>query len=362
MADQEVAEQQAQVQTDNGKSPEFTFEINREIQNGDITDTDMQRDLFSETNINTKSESQVQEPSKQEIKVDLNLNNNDFYSTLKDRFGREIDEDYLKNDYRFKYAELENKYNSEAKNTELYKNEAVSALVDYISKGGNAFDFFNAQVINPDSLSEDELIKSFVDRNNPEYDDLIKSVELRQKYAYGVDLDTEIAEAKENNDEDRLYQLAQVKKNRIDAAKEQKEYIKNQKVELLSKSNTNTEEIQKEYERKLGDYAEFAQKELSNIRELKIGDFNLGKQKADVSNLLYKDDESKLLYVNGITDRELIEAIFIYRNKDAIFKSISSALNVKAEVENDRAYNNPVSTQVIPQKSSSDGFRFKILN
>lgn len=362
MADQEVTEQQAQVQTNDSKSSEFTFEINREIQNGDTSTTDIQPDLFSETNINIESNPQVQEPSKEEIRVDLNLNNNDFYSTLKDKFGREIDEDYLKNDYRFKYAELENKYNSEAKNTELYKNEAVSALVDYISKGGNAYDFFNAQIINPDSISDDELIKNYVDRNNPEYDDLIKGVELRQKYAYGIDLDAEIEEAKENNDEDRLYQLAQVKKNRIDAAKSQKEYIKSQKIELLNKPNINTEEIQKEYERKLGDYAEFAQKELSNIRELKIGNFNLGAQKADVSNLLYKDDESKLLYVNGITDRELIEAIFIYRNKDAIFKSISSALNVKAEVENDKAYNNPVSTQVIPQKSSSDGFRFKILN
>ena len=286
------------------------------------------------------------------------------FSTLKEKFGREIDEDYLTNDYKSLYTSTEEKLKAIQTQSEVLDDEVIKSIVEYKKKGGDLKDFFYAQTIDPETIPIQKLIKDFVDRANPEYDELIKEMELTHKYGLGIDLEAEIEEAKDNGDSERLYKLVEIKKNRIDAINAQKQHINAQKVELLSKQPNvqNQEEIQKQYEAKLGEYAKYANENLTTIRDLTLGDFSLGEQKADPSYIGYKDDNG-LLYVQGISDKDLTEAIFIYKNKDAIFKKIREELNVEAEIKTDKIYNNPVESHIIPTSSSGNGqIKFTIKN
>ncbi|MFN8296808.1 MAG: hypothetical protein U0T69_11470 [Chitinophagales bacterium] len=286
----------------------------------------------------------------------------EIFNTLKQQYGREIDEDYLKKDYKSLFTQAEEKLKHFESKIAILDDEVIKSIVDYKNKGGDLKEFFYAQTIDADSIPQDKLITDFVNRQNPDYDDLIKEMELTQKYGIGIDLEAEIKEARENQDTAQLYKLAEIKKNRIDASNAQKQYINAQKVEILNRQPAvqNQEEVQKQFEAKLGEYAKYAEENLSTIRELTLGDFSLGEQIADTSYIGYKD-ESGILYVHGITDRELTEAIFIYKNKDAIFNKIREDLNVDAEIKNDQAFNNPVQTNVIPTSSSSNGeIKFQI--
>jgi len=286
----------------------------------------------------------------------------EIFNTLKQKFGRDIDEDYLTKDYKTLFANTEEKLKQFESKSALLDDEVIKSIVDYKAKGGDLKEFFYAQTIDPESIPHEKLIKDFVDRANPEYDDLLKEIELSHKYGIGLDLEDEIAEARENGDANRLYQLVEMKKNRIDAIGKQKEHITSQKVEILNKQPIvqDQQEIQKQYEAKLQQYSEYAQKELSTVRDLRLGDFSLGEQRLDTSHIGFKDDNG-ILYVQGISDRELNEAIFIYKNKDAIFNKIREDLNVDAEIRTDRAFNNPIQSQIIPTSSSSNGqIKFKI--
>ena len=268
----------------------------------------------------------------------------DLFSKLKNTVGSEfdLDEDYVKTDYRTKAKTLEQEI--EKLSSSKISDEA-SALNDFIIKGGNALDFFKAQLIDKDNISEEEKILSYLKRTFPNYDD--EMIEFISENEYGVGEDIE--DIKDFNRE-RYFNVKIKRTNALDA---EDKYLDESKIQLTNSNNKEAQPTTEEYAKMVSDFQGTLIKDTSVNNELLIGDtkFNV----SGIDNIIQNHipyEKNGITYLNDIPASEAALMIALWKNKDSVFDKIRKEANVKAEIMADSIYNNSKSLE---ERSSSQG-------
>ena len=292
----------------------------------------------------------------------------DIFAPLKTKFSREdLDEDYLTKNYRQLLKEEADAKASIQKELLEFKSkqeisEAAVELDKFVKAGGNPIDFFKAQTVDIKTIPEDQKLFDYLKRNNPLYtDDIIKH---KIKTEYGLSPEIEGFKDSEYIDEQNKYFDALTK--RIDAVAAQDKFLEDSKIKLTtppqaSEVQTQVEEI---------DYhalvAEYQTKLLQNIgtgREISVGDMKFKMDDAGRDGLVphFLSNQEGVLMLTGVDEKEVFDALALWRGKDAVFNAIKKEANVTAEIRNDELHNNAAEVRKSGDASSDQkGWEIKV--
>lgn len=231
------------------------------------------------------------------------------------------------------------------------KHEAVKHLQEYLDKGGDVASYYKAQTIDVDKMPEDDLIEDFYKRKNPAFDDMMVDIGLEDDYGKGINLETAIAEAKEAGDRAELSKLMKIKANRIAAIDEQKAFLREQKNTLLESKPAAEKTLSDEDVVKMADaYQNGLKERVAAVKEITVGDYLVPVKPGELrtDSIVMKHDDTGLLYVHGVDENTLLQALHFYENRDRIYGALEKKLAVKSEIKSDKVYNNAQSTTIKP--------------
>lgn len=264
--------------------------------------------------------------------------------------GRDIDEDYLKTDYRGMYQEVSEKLDKFKSvfgdNLEIPK--WIEEAASYAQKGGDVSTFFKNQLIDPATMSEEDKIRFLLNqelKDSKQKDDLVN---YRMSKDYGFDLtDEELSDLKEENPDayfDIISKRESSLKNADKALLEFKEANKIPENWKAPEPDMSEEDIIKNQEILVNDLKDIV-KNFSEFTvevdgsELKIP-IDAKEALAPIFEKIVSEDvENGLIAVTGVSKEKLVKALWLLENNGLQIEAIAQHNKVKAESDADKAYN-----------------------
>ena len=281
----------------------------------------------------------------------------DIYASLQEQFGRPIDEDYLKTDYKTQSATISQQYNDLVAKTKeiehIMANQDLLKVADYMKSGVGLKEALEALTINVDTIPQDQLILDATVRNNP-YLKSKEDLELFMEQSYGIGQDLEDMRTE---DPKRYFEIL---KNRNEAVEAQKAYLNNHKIEL-TKAPERVEVQQQQNpiftEERLETFKAGLTNELNTFENITIGDVTKGgiskpydkEQLSHIAeNILFSGKaegfDEEVAIIKGYTSKEIMNALYLLKNQEAhlneFVTEISKTKSVEAIKNADELYNN----------------------
>lgn len=292
-----------------------------------------------------------------EVQVEQPLQNQggdfDIFGVVKEKFGREIDEDYLKNDYRTQLQQsqslLEDVRTKVESAKHIFDNPDLLAVADYVKNGVGIKEALQALTLNPDEIPEERLILDSVTRNNS----FIKNpddLELLASRKFGLGEDLEIIK------EEQPERYFDILKNRQEAIADQKKFLESKKLELLTPTAQQQTQVQVQdtifTPENLQKFKTELSAEIESFNDMQLGEVKTAYDKKllnEISgNILFSGDiegyDKKVTVVEGFSSKEVLDALYFLKNKDAhlneFVKEVGKAKSVEAIKKADELYNN----------------------
>lgn len=293
----------------------------------------------------------------------------DIYATLKEKTGRDIDEDYLTTDYREKAKNAEELLASTKETVEKFKhifeNPTLLQIADLMKAGSSAKDILESMSIDVDQIPSDRLILDYIKREKPFLSQEDLQLFAEQNFGLGEDL-----EDLRRVDPARYFQF---KENIEKAVSGQKQYLNEKKVTLVT-PNTQ-EQVSPEATitvDKVKNFKDTFNQHVNSLKDFQVATdfsqpFDKDALKLESDKIVYSGDlnGNKVLMLSGIDDKTVLEALYLYNKKQALFsefktnieKSITEEKSIEAFKQVGDMYNN---VQGTGQQAGGDNTNLEI--
>lgn len=267
---------------------------------------------------------------------------------LKEKYGREFDEDYFKTDWKSEAITAKETIQKSLEQTEKFKhifeNKDLLAIADHMKNGMSAKDILQSMAIEPDNIPQEELIMDYVKRNNP-YLKTEEDIELFAKTNFGIGEDIEDVKT---YDAQRYFAL---KKNIDAATTEQKAFLNEKKVQLL---NTPQQQAMFNAEQVV-EFNNTINKHIDSLTDFSVADdfskpFDKEQLKTISTDILYSGDVEgeRFTVLKNVKENEVLEALYFLKNKQTLLKdyktnfekTITQDKSIKAFKEVSEKYDN----------------------
>ena len=254
----------------------------------------------------------------------------DIYATLKEKTGRDIDEDYLTTDYREKAKNAEELLASTKETVEKFKhifeNPTLLQIADLMKAGSSAKDILESMSIDVDQIPSDRLILDYIKREKPFLSQEDLQLFAEQNFGLGEDL-----EDLRRVDPARYFQF---KENIEKAVSGQKQYLNEKKVTLVT-PNTQ-EQVSPEATitvDKVKTYKDTFNQHVNSLKDFQVATefskpFDKDALKLQSDKIVYSGDlnGNKVLMLSGIDDKTVLEALYLHNQKQALFDEFKTKI------------------------------------
>lgn len=313
------------------------------------------------------------EPEKKVIETPAPVNTDtpDVFSTIKEKFGREIDEDYLTTDYKAKATDAEQQLADVKEQAEKFKhifeNKTLLQIADLMKAGNSAKDILESMSIEVEQIPSDQLILDYIKREKPFLDEEDRKLYAENNFGIGEDLDD-----LKKVDPARYFQL---KENIEKAVSGQKQFLNERKVTLVTPSAQSQEQVQPEATitvDKVKNFKDTFNQHVNSLKDFQVATdfsqpFDKDALKLESDKIVYSGDlnGNKVLMLSGIDDKTVLEALYLYNKKQALFsefktnieKSITEEKSIEAFKQVGDMYNN---VQGTGQQAGGDNTNLEI--
>ena len=313
------------------------------------------------------------EPEKKVIETPAPVNTDtpDVFSTIKEKFGREIDEDYLTTDYKAKATDAEQQLADVKEQAEKFKhifeNKTLLQIADLMKAGNSAKDILESMSIEVEQIPSDQLILDYIKREKPFLDEEDRKLYAENNFGVGEDLeDLKIV------DPSRYFQL---KENIEKAVSGQKQFLNEKKVTLVTPTAQSQDQVQPEATitvDKVKTFKDTFNQHVNSLKDFQVATdfsqpFDKDALKLESDKIVYSGDlnGNKVLMLSGIDDKTVLEALYLYNKKQALFsefktnieKSITEEKSIEAFKQVGDMYNN---VQGTGQQAGGDNTNLEI--
>ena len=313
------------------------------------------------------------EPEKAVIETPAPVNTDtpDVFSTIKEKFGREIDEDYLTTDYKAKATDAEQQLADVKEQAEKFKhifeNKTLLQIADLMKAGNSATDILESMSIEVEQIPSDQLILDYIKREKPFLDEEDRKLYAENNFGVGEDLDD-----LKRVDPARYFQL---KENIEKAVSGQKQFLNERKVTLVTPAAQSQEQVQPEATitvDKVKNFKDTFNQHVNSLKDFQVATdfsqpFDKDALKLQSDKIVYSGDlnGNKVLMLSGIDDKTVLEALYLYNKKQALFsefktnieKSITEEKSIEAFKQVGDMYNN---VQGTGQQAGGDNTNLEI--
>lgn len=313
------------------------------------------------------------EPEKKVIETPAPVNTDtpDVFSTIKEKFGREIDEDYLTTDYKAKATDAEQQLADVKEQAEKFKhifeNKTLLQIADLMKAGNSAKDILESMSIEVEQIPSDQLIIDYIKREKPFLDEEDRKLYAENNFGIGEDLDD-----LKRFDPARYFQL---KENIEKAVSGQKQFLNEIKVTLVTPAAQSQEQVQPEATitvDKVKNFKDTFNQHVNSLKDFQVATdfsqpFDKDALKLESDKIVYSGDlnGNKVLMLSGIDDKTVLEALYLYNKKQALFsefktnieKSITEEKSIEAFKQVGDIYNN---VQGAGQQAGGDNTNLEI--
>ncbi len=288
------------------------------------------------------------QPDTTQAQPDVQVQQDDIFAVVEQRFGRKIDEDYLNNDYREQYQNLSKNFDEVRTKVEaskhIFENPDLLKIADYVKDGVGIKEALQALTLNVDEIPEDQLIVESVTRKNKFLKDK-SDIDSFLENKFGIGTDLEILK------EEYPEKYFDILKNRQEAIEDGKSLIEAKKLELLTpaqqhqQSNIFSQEQLQNLKSQLS-------AEVESFENITLGDVATPYDKKVLTELsdhiVFSGDieghDRKVTVIDGFTSQEVLNALYLLKNKDAhlneFVKEVNKAKSIEAIKKADELYNN----------------------
>ena len=272
------------------------------------------------------------EPEKKvtETPAPVNTDAHDVFSTIKEKFGREIDEDYLTTDYKTKATAAEQQLADVKEQAEKFKhifeNPTLLQIADLMKAGNSATDILESLSIDVEKIPSDQLILDYIKREKPFLDQEDLQLFAEQNFGLGEDL-----EDLRRVDPARYFQF---KENIEKAVSGQKQYLNEKKVTLVT-PNTQ-EQVSPEATitvDKVKTFKDTFNQHVNSLKDFQVATefskpFDKDALKLQSDKIVYSGDlnGNKVLMLSGIDDKTVLEALYLHNQKQALFDEFKTKI------------------------------------
>lgn len=313
------------------------------------------------------------EPEKKvtETPAPVNTDAHDVFSTIKEKFGREIDEDYLTTDYKTKATAAEQQLADVKEQAEKFKhifeNPTLLQIADLMKAGNSAKDILESMSIEVEQIPSDQLILDYIKREKPFLDEEDRKLYAENNFGVGEDL-----EDLKKVDPSRYFQL---KENIEKAVSGQKQFLNEKKVTLVTPTAQSQDQVQPEATitvDKVKTFKDTFNQHVNSLKDFQVATefskpFDKDALKLQSDKIVYSGDlnGNKVLMLSGIDDKTVLEALYLYNKKQALFsefktnieKSITEEKSIEAFKQVGDMYNN---VQGTGQQAGGDNTNLEI--
>jgi len=272
------------------------------------------------------------EPEKKvtETPAPVNTDAHDVFSTIKEKFGREIDEDYLTTDYKTKATAAEQQLADVKEQAEKFKhifeNPTLLQIADLMKAGSSATDILESLSIDVEKIPSDQLILDYIKREKPFLDEEDLQLFAEQNFGLGEDL-----EDLRRVDPARYFQF---KENIEKAVSGQKQFLNEKKVTLVTP--TAQDQVQPEATitvDKVKTYKDTFNQHVNSLKDFQVATefskpFDKDALKLQSDKIVYSGDlnGNKVLMLSGIDDKTVLEALYLHNQKQALFDEFKTKI------------------------------------
>ena len=272
------------------------------------------------------------EPEKKvtETPAPVNTDAHDVFSTIKEKFGREIDEDYLTTDYKTKATAAEQQLADVKEQAEKFKhifeNKTLLQIADLMKAGNSATDILESLSIDVEKIPSDQLILDYIKREKPFLSQEDLQLFAEQNFGLGEDL-----EDLRRVDPARYFQF---KENIEKAVSGQKQYLNEKKVTLVT-PNTQ-EQVSPEATitvDKVKTFKDTFNQHVNSLKDFQVATefskpFDKDALKLQSDKIVYSGDlnGNKVLMLSGIDDKTVLEALYLHNQKQALFDEFKTKI------------------------------------
>jgi len=272
------------------------------------------------------------EPEKKvtETPAPVNTDAHDVFSTIKEKFGREIDEDYLTTDYKTKATAAEQQLADVKEQAEKFKhifeNPTLLQIADLMKAGNSATDILESLSIDVEKIPSDQLILDYIKREKPFLSQEDLQLFAEQNFGLGEDL-----EDLRRVDPSRYFQL---KENIEKAVSGQKQFLNEKKVTLVTP--TAQDQVQPEATitvDKVKTFKDTFNQHVNSLKDFQVATefskpFDKDALKLQSDKIVYSGDlnGNKVLMLSGIDDKTVLEALYLHNQKQALFDEFKTKI------------------------------------
>jgi len=272
------------------------------------------------------------EPEKKvtETPAPVNTDAHDVFSTIKEKFGREIDEDYLTTDYKTKATAAEQQLADVKEQAEKFKhifeNPTLLQIADLMKAGSSATDILESLSIDVEKIPSDQLILDYIKREKPFLDEEDLQLFAEQNFGLGEDL-----EDLRRVDPARYFQF---KENIEKAVSGQKQFLNEKKVTLVTP--TAQSQVQPEATitvDKVKTFKDTFNQHVNSLKDFQVATdfskpFDKDALKLESDKIVYSGDlnGNKVLMLSGIDDKTVLEALYLHNQKQALFDEFKTKI------------------------------------
>ena len=272
------------------------------------------------------------EPEKKvtETPAPVNTDAHDVFSTIKEKFGREIDEDYLTTDYKTKATAAEQQLADVKEQAEIFKhifeNPTLLQIADLMKAGNSATDILESLSIDVEKIPSDQLILDYIKREKPFLSQEDLQLFAEQNFGLGEDL-----EDLRRVDPARYFQF---KENIEKAVSGQKQFLNEKKVTLVTP--TAQEQVSPEATitvDKVKTFKDTFNQHVNSLKDFQVATefskpFDKDALKLQSDKIVYSGDlnGNKVLMLSGIDDKTVLEALYLHNQKQALFDEFKTKI------------------------------------
>lgn len=274
------------------------------------------------------------EPEKKvtETPAPVNTDAHDVFSTIKEKFGREIDEDYLTTDYKTKATAAEQQLADVKEQAEKFKhifeNPTLLQIADLMKAGNSATDILESLSIDVEKIPSDQLILDYIKREKPFLSQEDLQLFAEQNFGLGEDL-----EDLRRVDPARYFQF---KENIEKAVSGQKQYLNEKKVTLVTPNTQSQDQVQPEATitvDKVKTFKDTFNQHVNSLKDFQVATefskpFDKDALKLQSDKIVYSGDlnGNKVLMLSGIDDKTVLEALYLHNQKQALFDEFKTKI------------------------------------
>ena len=275
------------------------------------------------------------EPEKKvtETPAPVNTDAHDVFSTIKEKFGREIDEDYLTTDYKTKATAAEQQLADVKEQAEKFKhifeNPTLLQIADLMKAGNSATDILESLSIDVEKIPSDQLILDYIKREKPFLSQEDLQLFAEQNFGLGEDL-----EDLRRVDPARYFQF---KENIEKAVSGQKQFLNEKKVTLVTPTAQSQDQVQPEATitvDKVKTFKDTFNQHVNSLKDFQVATefskpFDKDALKLQSDKIVYSGDlnGNKVLMLSGIDDKTVLEALYLHNQKQALFDEFKTKIS-----------------------------------